>query len=189
MANLTELRWHGRGGQGAKTASTLLGKVAAKTGKRIQAFPEYGPERMGAPILAFNRISDGELTIHCQVSEPDIVVVLDPTLVEVVDVTDGLADDGTIIVNSKEDPETLKEKIGFAGNVHTVDAYEISREEIGRPIPNTPMIGALIKVTDLLPFDDLLNYIEDELNKKFSHKPEIVQRNIAAIKRAYEEVA
>ncbi|MFW6308794.1 MAG: 2-oxoacid:acceptor oxidoreductase family protein [bacterium] len=189
MAKLTELRWHGRGGQGAKTASTLLGKVAAKTGKRIQAFPEYGPERMGAPVLAFNRISDENISIHCQVSKPDIVVVLDPTLLDVVDVTEGLSADGVIIVNTTDDSKTIKEKLDFDGEVRTVDAYKISREEMGRPIPNTPMIGALIKSTDLLPFDEFIDYIEDELKKKFSHKPEIVDMNLDAIKRAYEEVS
>jgi pyruvate ferredoxin oxidoreductase gamma subunit len=100
MASLTEIRWHGRGGQGSKTASILLGKVAAKTGKNIQAFPEYGPERMGAPVLAFNRISDEDITVHCQVTNPGIVVVLDPTLLESVDVTAGVPDDGTIIINT-----------------------------------------------------------------------------------------
>ena len=189
MANLTEIRWHGRGGQGAKTASTLLGKVAAKTGKNIQAFPEYGPERMGAPILAYNRISSEKITIHCQVTEPDIVVVLDPTLLDVVDVTEGVSSNGVIVVNTKEDPEAIKSKIDFDGNVKTVDAYHISREEIGRPIPNTPMIGALINATELIPLEELLNYIEVELKKKFASKPEIVDKNIDAIKRAYEEVS
>ncbi|MFW6266123.1 MAG: 2-oxoacid:acceptor oxidoreductase family protein [Halanaerobiales bacterium] len=189
MANLTEIRWHGRGGQGAKTASILLGKVAARTGKDIQAFPEYGPERMGAPILAFNRISDEEITIHCQVAEPDIVVVLDPTLLEVVDVTEGVSDNGKIIVNSQEDAETVKEKINFAGDVWTVDAYRVAREKIGRPIPNTPMIGALIGATELLPIEELINYIEPELKKKFSSKPQVVDKNIAAIKRTYKEVS
>lgn len=189
MDNLTEIRWHGRGGQGAKTACMLLGKVAAKTGKRIQAFPEYGPERMGAPVLAYNRISDENITIHCQVTEPEIVVVLDPTLLDVVDVTEGVSADGIIIVNSTESAEDIKEKIDFAGEVKTVDAYQISREEMGRPIPNTPMIGALIKATNLLAYDSVIDNIEDELEKKFSDKPEIVEKNVAAIQRAYEEVA
>jgi len=189
MDNLTEVRWHGRGGQGAKTASILLGKVAAKTDKRIQAFPEYGPERMGAPVLAYNRISDKKITIHCQVTEPEIVVVLDPTLLDVVDVTEGVSSDGIIVVNTKESPSAIKEKINFEGKVSTVDAYKISREEIGRPIPNTPMIGAMIKASNILTFDEVITFLEDELKKKFASKPEIVEKNVAAINRAYEEVA
>lgn len=188
MANLTEIRWHGRGGQGAKTASILLGKVAAKQDKDIQAFPEYGPERMGAPILAYTRISDENISIHCQVTEPDIVVVLDPTLLKVVDVTEGVPQNGIIIVNTTEDSQSLKKKLDFAGEVYTVDAYQLAKEEIGRPIPNTPMIGALTKATDLISLADLTKYIEQELMKKFNDQ-DIVAKNISAIKRTYKEVS
>ncbi|WP_027339735.1 2-oxoacid:acceptor oxidoreductase family protein [Halonatronum saccharophilum] len=188
MRKILEIRWHGRGGQGSKTASILLGKVAAKTGKNIQAFPEYGPERMGAPVLAYNRISDDLITLHCQVTEPSIVAVLDPTLLEVVDVTEGVPDDGIIIVNVGMEPKELKEKLEFKGEVYTVDAYGISTEEIGAPFPNTPMLGALIKAADLLDFDKFLEEVKKEFKKKFAHKPEVVDGNMNSIKRAYEEV-
>lgn len=189
MANLTEIRWHGRGGQGAKTASVLLGKVIARTNKSIQAFPEYGPERMGAPVLAFNRISDEQIRIHCKVTEPDIVMALDPSLLDIVEITAGTSSENIIVVNTTEAPEVIKEKTNFAGKIYTVNAYKIAREEMGRPIPNTPMLGALVKVTDLLEIEDLLKYIKVELNKKFADKLEIVDKNITAIKRSYREVS
>lgn len=188
MANLTEIRWHGRGGQGAKTASILLGKVASKTGKNIQAFPEYGPERMGAPILAFNRISDEDLTVHCQITEPSIVTVLDPTLLEAVDVTEGIPADGKIIVNTTQSPADIKEKLGFEGEVYAVDANGISNDEIGATFPNTPMLGALVKVTDLLDFDNFKEQVKKEFDKKFASKPEVIDGNMESIKRAYQEV-
>jgi len=188
MANLIEIRWHGRGGQGSKTASILLGKVAAKTGKNIQAFPEYGPERMGAPVLAYNRISDEPIFVHCQVTEPSIVVVLDPTLLEVVDVTEGVSVDGTIIVNTEVETAKIREKLGFEGGVYTVDAYGISTEEIGAPFPNTPMLGALIKATNLLDFEGFVTEVENEFKKKFAHKPEVIEGNMNSMKRAYQEV-
>ncbi len=189
MASLTEIRWHGRGGQGGKTASILLGKVASKTGKNIQAFPEYGPERMGAPVLAYNRISEDEITVHCQVTEPNIVAVLDPTLLDVVDVTEGVPADGKIVVNSKEEASKIKEKLGFAGEVWTVDAYGVAEKEIGIPFPNTPMLGAVMKATQLADIEDFKESIRPELEKKFTHKPEVVEKNIAAIDRAYKEVS
>ncbi|KXS45817.1 MULTISPECIES: 2-oxoacid:acceptor oxidoreductase family protein [unclassified Candidatus Frackibacter] len=188
MANLTEIRWHGRGGQGSKTASILLGKVASKTGKNIQAFPEYGPERMGAPVLAFNRISDEKLTVHCQVYSPDIVMVLDPTLLESVDVDEGVPADGTIIINTTLQPSEIKEKLGFDGKVFTVDANGISTEEIGAPFPNTPMLGALIKATGLLEFEGFKTEIKKEFEKKFASKPEVIDGNMKSIERAYQEV-
>ncbi|SKA05299.1 2-oxoacid:acceptor oxidoreductase family protein [Selenihalanaerobacter shriftii] len=188
MASLTEIRWHGRGGQGSKTASILLGKVASKAGKNIQAFPEYGPERMGAPVLAFNRISDEDITVHCQITSPSIVVVLDPTLLESIDVTAGIPVDGTIIINSTQTPKEIKERIGFEGEVFTVDANGISTEEIGAPFPNTPMLGALMKITDLLEFEAFKKQINKEFEKKFASKPEVIEGNMKSIDRAYQEV-
>ncbi|MGM0471069.1 MAG: 2-oxoacid:acceptor oxidoreductase family protein [Bacillota bacterium] len=189
MADLTEIRWHGRGGQGAKTASILLGKVAAKTDKNIQAFPEYGPERMGAPVIAFNRISsESNICVHCQVTEPDIVIVLDATLLESVDVTAGVADEGMIILNIQKSPEEMKEQLNFAGQVGTIDADGISNEEIGAPFPNTPMLGALIKATNLLEFDNFKAKIKEEFKKKFANKSEVIAGNMKSIERAYQEV-
>jgi pyruvate ferredoxin oxidoreductase gamma subunit len=187
MEKLIEVRWHGRGGQGAVTASKLLATSALAEDKFIQAFPEYGPERMGAPIQSFTRISETPIKIHCHVTNPDIVVSLDPTLLGLVDVTEGLTEDGVLIINTEESPAQIREKLKLKGRkVYTVDASKIAQETIGRPLPNTPLIGALIKATGLLKLDKVLIDIEDKFKKKFSSK--IVEGNINAIKRAYQEV-
>ena len=145
MANLTEIRWHGRGGQGAKTASLLLADAAFNTGKYIQGFPEYGPERMGAPITAYNRISNSPITIHSNIYEPDYVVVVDDTLLECVDVTSGLKETGAIVINTTKDADYLKSVLkGYNGNVYTIDARKISEEALGRYFPNTPMLAAIV---------------------------------------------
>lgn len=189
MDNSVEIRWHGRGGQGAKTAALLFGEAALSLGKFIQAFPEYGPERMGAPVAAFNRLSDKPITLHCSITNPRIVVVLDPTLMSAVDVTHGLPDDGMLIVNTSLEPKDIRDQIGLEGRkVFTVDASKISKEEIGREIPNTPMLGALVKVSNLLDYDEVIKDTEKKLKKKFASKPEVVKGNVEAIKRAYREV-
>lgn len=188
MEDLFEVRWHGRGGQGAKTVALLFGEVVAASGKYIQAFPEYGPERMGAPIQSFNRISSKPITLHCGVEEPDVVIVLDSSLMETVDVIGGLSDEGTLIVNSREAPSLIKESLGFKGKVFTLDASKISQETIGREMPNTPMMGALIKVTKFLDLKEVLEKIRTKLQEKFRHKPEVVEGNMRAIERAYQEV-
>ncbi len=189
MTELVEIRWHGRGGQGSKTASLLLGKVASDLGLNVQAFPEYGPERMGAPVLAFNRISEDKLTLHCQIEEPDFIVVLDPTLLDTVDVTENLAPDGKVIVNTQDEPEKCRKELQLQpGQVYTVDANRISNEELGRVLPNTPMLGALIKVTGIIPMEVFLKNIEEEFSTKFSSRQEVVQGNMKAIKRAAQEV-
>ncbi|MGI6036646.1 MAG: 2-oxoacid:acceptor oxidoreductase family protein [Limnochordia bacterium] len=189
---MLEVRWHGRGGQGAKTAALLLGEAAAAAGKKIQAFPEYGPERMGAPVTSYNRISDGEITLHCGVTNPNFVVVLDGSLINTGNVTEGMASDGVIVVNSSQSPEEIREKLGLGPEsqvrVYTVDANTIAQETIGRAIPNTPMLGALIRTTGVLELDELLRDTQEKLEKKFRDKPEIVQGNLAAIRRAYDEV-
>ena len=144
MKDLVEIRWHGRGGQGAKTAALLLADAALASGKYIQAFPEYGPERMGAPVASFNRISTEPIYLHSGVLSPRIVIVLDPTLVDSIDVTEGVPQDGTILVNTEKAPADIKKALGITGSikVYTVDASKISTETIGRDIPNTPMLGA-----------------------------------------------
>ncbi len=187
MENLIEIRWHGRGGQGAKTASQLVADAALDEDMHIQAFAEYGPERMGAPIQSFTRISRNPIKIHCHVRTPDVVAVLDPTLVETEDVSDGLKDNGILLVNTKAQPAELRRQIPAEKiRLFTVDATGIAAETIGRPIPNTPMIGALAKVTGLIKIEKL----KDGLRKKFSgkFKEEIVEGNIKAVERAYEEV-
>ena len=189
MAKLTEIRWHGRGGQGAKTAALLFGEAVLGQGKYMQAFPEYGPERMGAPVQSFNRISDEPITLHCHVTSPQIVVVLDPTLIGTVDITHGLPADGTIIVNTGEQASKFREMLKLDGQkLYTVDASKIAQETIGRNIPNTPMMGALAKATGLLDFKNMLDDTRKKLEKKFRSKPEVVEGNVKAIQRAYNEV-
>lgn len=189
MKDLVEIRWHGRGGQGAKTAALLFADAALDEGLFVQAFPEYGPERMGAPVSAFNRLSRNPITLHSGVASPEIVVVLDPTLMETQEVTAGLPAEGKVLINSPASPSEIKERYSLTGfNVFTVDASRIARETIGRPIPNTPMLGALIKVTGLLSFETMLEHTRIKLGKKFKDKPEIVEGNVAAIRRAYQEV-
>lgn len=189
MAKLTEIRWHGRGGQGAKTAALLFGEAVLGQGKYMQAFPEYGPERMGAPVQSFNRISEEPITLHCHVTNPQIVVVLDPTLIGTVDITQGLPTDGTIIVNTSEPASKFKEMLKLNGQkLYTVDASKIAQETIGRNIPNTPMMGALVKATNLLDFKAMLEDTKGKLEKKFRSKPEVIEGNLKAIQRAYDEV-
>lgn len=187
MKKITEVRWHGRGGQGAVTASKLLATSAVAEGKHIQAFPEYGPERMGAPIQSFTRISDTPIRIHCHVTNPDMVAVLDPTLIGPVDITEGLSDDGTIVVNTSETPTQIRNMLNLKGRkIFTIDASKIALEELGRPMPNTPMIGALVKATGLLQLDNVIADIKGKFAGKFSQK--IIDGNVNAIKRAYQEV-
>jgi pyruvate ferredoxin oxidoreductase gamma subunit len=190
MDELVEIRWHGRGGQGAKTAALLLADAALASGKYVQAFPEYGPERMGAPVASFDRISSKPILIHSGVTRPQIVLVLDPTLVDSVDVTEGVPSDGVIIVNTEKSPADIKAALGIKGaiKVFTVDASRISTETIGREIPNTPMMGALVKATGILDFKEMLEDTKKKLEKKFKSKPEVIDGNIKAIERAYREV-
>lgn len=183
---MVEIRWHARGGQGAKTAATLVAAVALEEGKYSQGFPDYGPEREGAPMRGYTRISDVPVQVHSAVYTPDIVVVLDPSLLESVNVAEGLKDGGIILVNSPKEPREIRATLGMkGGRVYTVDATQISIEEIGRPIPNTPMMGALMKVMPILKLETILHDVE----KKFKSKGEkIVQGNFRAIRRAFEEV-
>lgn len=187
MKDMVEIRWHARGGQGAKTASDFLADAAIDAGKYSQGFPDYGPERMGAPIRAYNRISDKEVRVTCAVDRPDVVLVLDASLLNVADVDAGASEATKYIVNTPKSPEEIKAQIGLEnGNVYTVNATQISIDEIGRPIPNTPMIGALVRVTGLVSIDIVFDEVIAKFSKKFSEK--IVQGNINSIKRAYEEV-
>ncbi|MCM8791473.1 MAG: 2-oxoacid:acceptor oxidoreductase family protein [Candidatus Omnitrophica bacterium] len=190
MKDIIEIRWHGRGGQGAKTAALLFADAALASGKYIQAFPEYGPERMGAPVTSFNRISSKPILLHSGVANPSIVIVLDPTLVASVDVTEGMPDDGILIINSGKCPSEIKKELGIAGGikVFAVDASGISKETIGREIPNTPMLGAFVKATGILDFKEMLEDTRKKLEKKFKNKPGVVEGNIKAIERAYAEV-
>jgi len=189
MSKVVEVRWHGRGGQGAKTASELLAAAAFNTGKYVQGFPEYGPERMGAPIAAFTRISDEQIRIHSNIYEPNYVVVIDETLLDCVNVTAGLKEDGAIVVNTSKSPEEIKPSLeGFKGRVCTIDARAISEECIGRNIPNTPMLAAIIKVSGVMTDEAFIKDMEQSLQSKFSDKPHVIDGNMKAITRAVKEV-
>ena len=189
MNNLIEIRWHGRGGQGAKTASLLLADAAFNTGKYIQGFPEYGPERMGAPITAYNRISDKPITIHSNIYEPDYVVVVDDTLLESVEVTAGLKEDGAIIINTTKNYDYLKNVLnGYNGKVYTIDAREISMEALGKYFPNTPMLAAVVKVTGIMTDEEFLNDMQGSFKHKFAKKPEVIDGNMKALQLALNQV-
>lgn len=188
--DLIEIRWHGRGGQGAKTAALLFGEAAIDTGMYIQAFPEYGPERTGAPIKAFNRLSKKPIKLHSGVESPKIVLVLDPSLLDTVDVLNGLEKDGVLIVNTSDSPEEIRKKLSVNKEieVYTLDASKIAMDKIGMNKPNTPMLGALAKVSDILDYKKMLKSIEHKLKIKFRGKPEkIVKQNMEAIKTAHKE--
>ena len=189
MDNMIEIRWHGRGGQGAKTASLLLADAAFNTGKYIQGFPEYGPERMGAPITAYNRISKTPITIHSNIYEPDYVVVVDDTLLESVDVTSGLKETGAIVINTTKSDEYLKKALkGYSGEVYTIDARKISEEALGRYFPNTPMLAAIVKVSKIMTDDELLEDMKGSFKHKFAKKPEVIEGNMKALEMALKEV-
>ncbi len=189
MDGLLEIRWHGRGGQGAKTASLLLADAAFNTGKYIQGFPEYGPERMGAPITAYNRISDTPITIHSNIYEPDYVVVVDDTLLDSVDVTSGLKETGAIVINTTKSPEILRQKLkGYNGDVYTIDARKISEDALGRYFPNTPMLAAIVKVTKIMTDEELMKDMEGSFKHKFAKKPEVIDGNMEALRVALKEV-
>lgn len=189
MGRVVEIRWHGRGGQGAKTASLLLADAAFDTGKYIQGFPEYGPERMGAPITAYNRISDDKIAIHSNIYEPDYVVVIDETLLEAADVTSGLKENGAIIINTTKSPDEIRPLLkGYKGKVCTVDARTISVETLGRYFPNTPMLGAVVKVSNVMDENTFLDSMIGSFKHKFANKPEVIEGNMKAIERAMQEV-
>ena len=189
MSNMIEIRWHGRGGQGAKTASLLLADAAFNTGKYIQGFPEYGPERMGAPITAYNRISDTPIRIHSNIYEPDYVVVVDDTLLESVDVTSGLKEGGAIVINTTKDGDELKKYLkGYKGKIYTIDARKVSMETLGKYFPNTPMLAAIVKVSEIMNEQDFLNDMQGSFKHKFAKKPEVIEGNMKALELALKEI-
>ena len=190
MKDLIEIRWHGRGGQGAKTASLLLADAAFNTGKYIQGFPEYGPERMGAPITAYNRISTSPIRVHSNIYEPDYVVVVDDSLLDSVDVASGLKEDGAIVINTQEtDGKKIREKLhGYAGKIYTIDARKISEEALGKYFPNTPMLAAIVKVTQIMNDEDFVKDMETSFKHKFAKKPEVIDGNMKAVKDALTQV-
>ena len=187
--NLIEIRWHGRGGQGAKTASLLLADAAFNTGKYIQGFPEYGPERMGAPITAYNRISDTPITIHSNIYYPDYVVVVDDTLLESVDVTAGLKETGGIIINTTKSDDEIKPLLkGYKGSIYTLDARKISVDALGKYFPNVPMLAGIVKISGVMSDDELIKDMEGSFKHKFAKKPEVIEGNMNALKASLKEV-
>jgi len=189
MASVVEIRWHARGGQGAKTASELLAEAAFNTGKYVQGFPEYGPERMGAPITAYNRISDEKIRVHSNIYDPDYVVVVDESLIEVADLTAGLKESGAIVVNSSKTPDEIRTALdGYKGKVCTIDARVISEACLGRYFPNTPMLAAIVKVSGIMDDETFMKDMETSLSSKFASKPEVIKGNMDAFRRALSEV-
>ena len=189
MSNVLEIRWHGRGGQGAKTAALLLADVAFNTGKYVQGFPEYGPERMGAPITAYNRISDERIRVHSNIYEPDYVVVVDETLLEAVNVTSGLKKEGAIVINTAKSKEEIIPFLnGYEGGVYTIDARKVSIEALGKYFPNSPMLASIVKVANILPVDTFLEEMRHSYAHKFASKPEVVSGNMKALELALLEV-
>ncbi len=187
MATMTEVRWHGRGGQGAKTAGYILAVAAAEEGWQVQAFPEYGAERRGAPMRSYVRISDSPIRLRSGITNPEIVVVLDPSLLESENPAEGIVEDGIIIVNTSDSPAQIRERLGNpAAQVWTVDATQISQDTIGRNMPNTPMLGALARVSDVLELEGARNSIRKQLGEKLPEN--IIQANFEAVQRAYDEV-
>ena len=189
MSRLTEIRWHGRGGQGAKTASLLLADAAFNTGNYVQGFPEYGPERMGAPITAYNRVSSEIIRVHSNIYEPDFVVVVDETLLATIDVTAGLKEDGAIVVNTPKSAEKILPLLnGYKGRVFTLDARRISEDTLGMNFPNTPMLGAVVKVSGVMGDEEFLSAMEGSFKHKFATKPEVIKGNMEALVQSMREV-
>lgn len=188
MEEMIEIRWHGRGGQGTVTAAKVLADACLSGGRHVQAFPEYGPERAGAPLRAYNRISSREIRMHCPVLHPQVVGIADATLLDGVNVTDGTLDSTVFIVNTSKDPEEIRRKLKAkpTQKVFTVDATKIALECIGRALPNAPMLGAVSRVTGIVTLESLLEDVRKSFGKKFSQK--IIDGNLDATRRGYEEV-
>ena len=188
MSNCVEIRWHGRGGQGAKTAALLLADVAFQTGKHVQGFPEYGPERMGAPITAYNRISDEAVRVHSNIYDPEYVVVVDETLLETVDVTNGLKKEGAIVINTEKPKEEIIPHLkGYEGDVYTIDAKKVSLACLGKYFPNTPMLAAIVKVSGIMDEDMFIREMRASYQHKFARKPEVIEGNMKALQMEMKE--
>ncbi len=189
MKDTIEIRWHGRGGQGAKTAALLLADVAFKTGNYVQGFPEYGPERMGAPITAYNRISDNPITIHSNIYYPDYVAVVDDSLLETIDVTHGLKPEGAIVVNTQRSKEEIVALLrGYEGKVVTLDARKISVEALGKYYPNSPMLAAMVAVSGVMKKETFLKEMKASFEHKFAKKPEVIEGNMKALELTFEAI-
>ena len=185
-AKYLEIRWHGRAGQGAKSASQMLAESALEQGKFVQAFPEYGAERTGAPMKAFTRIGDTPILVRAVIENPDIVIVIDDTLLSP-DIVGGLDEkEGVLLVNSVRPFEWIRSKTNFKGKICKVPATDIALEEIKKGVPNTAMLGALVKITGVVPLEAIESRIEKMFLSKFGE--EVVNANKRALKRGFEEV-
>lgn len=186
---MIEIRWHGRGGQGTKTASLLLADAVFATGKYVQGFPEYGPERTGAPLTAYNRVADERILIHSNVYNPNFVVVVDESLMGCITVDEGIQEGGAILVNTEKSVEEIREKLVNKDiKIYTVAADKIALEEIGRVFPNTAMLSAIIKISNLIKEEDFIRVIRESLERQFATKPDVIETNVNAIKRAWKEI-
>lgn len=184
-----EVRWHGRAQQGIVTAAKMVGEACLRSGKYVQAFPEFGPERMGAPVRAYNRVSDEPIRLHCQVTEPKYILIADPTLISTVNVVEGVPEDAIFIINTPKSPKEMRSELKLNSKkaaVYTLDASKISIETIGRNMPNTPMLGALAKATNVITLDALIDNFKEKYSKKFS--PKVIDGNVAAMNRGFQEV-
>jgi len=189
LSSMVEVRWHGRGGQGAKTASQLLADAAFMSGKYVQSFPEYGPERSGAPITAYNRISDERCPIHSNIYDPNYVVVVDETLLESVDVASGLKEDGALIVNTSKSPDEIRKEVpSYKGRVCTIDARRISLDCLGAYFPNTPMLAAVVAVSGIIDKETFMKDMEGSYRHKFAKKPQVVDGNLKCLRVSMDEV-
>jgi pyruvate ferredoxin oxidoreductase gamma subunit len=187
MSDIVEIRWHGRGGQGTVTAAKVFADTCLGSGRYVQAFPEYGPERAGAPLRAYNRVSSSELRMHCPVLQPRFISIVDATLLDSINISEGATEDATFIVNTSRDPKEIRAKIkaGPKQKVLTVDATKIAVESFGKAMPNSPMLGALCKATNIVSLEHLIEDVKKSFGKKFAQK--IIDGNMAAAKRGYEE--
>ncbi len=187
MKDLIEIRWHARGGQGAKTASLLFAEALMGLGKYIQAFPEYGPERTGAPTKAYNRISEKPIRNYSAIENPDVVVVLDPTLLKNPEVSSGLSKNSTLVINSDKNASDIKKFLKTKAKIVVVPASEIAKKILGKPIPNTVILGTLFKILKM-DLKDLNKGLKERLEVKFRSKPEFIEKNLLAIRSAYESI-
>jgi len=194
---LIEIRWHGRGGQGAKTAALLLADAAFAAGLYVQGFPEYGPERMGAPITAYNRLDENVIRVHSNIYKPDMVVVVDESLIGPVDVTAGLKDGGKIIVNSQREPAEVKAAFAELAKTHgldsdkkaeiyMVDAAGISKRNLGKNLPNTPLLSVAARLAGVMDKDKFFGVMQEAYEEKFAAKPEVIEGNMNALKEAWD---
>jgi len=186
---MIEIRWHGRGGQGAKTAALLLADIGFSAGLNVQGFPEYGPERMGAPITAYNRLNEDEIRCHSNIYKPDMIVVVDETLLKTVNVTDGLKPGGKILINTSRHPSEIMQSIGeIEAEIHVIDAIDISKRNIGRSLPNTPLLSAVVRLSGIMDKDDALAAMGEAFEEKFSSKTQVIEGNMKAATEAWNSV-